>query len=273
MLIAVGLFAFAVASSPMASGQSNETPAAPPPVPMVTDRPTDSASAVVVPRHTFQLELGYKFSHSEDDSASTDVQVLPDLLARYGISHKVELRLAAGGWTVETVETGTGGEKRGFSDISLGTKIALVNESGRRSQMGILVDVSLPVGDEGFSNEYVVPKVLFLRSHDLTDRHGLTYNIGPSFVTSESNGESDTHVNLNYAVAVYGSIGGGFNLFGEFYGAFAFGSNGLNRHSFQAGTTILLRPLFQIDIRGGVGLVNNVPNWLVGAGLAFRVPR
>jgi len=68
-------------------------------------------------------------------------------------------------------------------------------------------------------------------------------------------------------------LGGGLSLFGEFYGAFAFGANGLNRHSIQAGTTILLSPRFQIDIRGGVGLVENVPDWLVGAGLAFRVPR
>jgi len=237
---------------------------------MVTDRPTDSASAVVVPRQTFQLELGYKFSRTENDSATTDAHVLPDLLARYGISHKVELRLVAGGWTVES---GTGGETSGFTDISLGTKIALVNEIGKPSQMGILVDVSLPVGDDDFSNEYVVPKVLFLQSHNLTDRHGLTYNIGPSFVTSESDGESESHVDLNYAVALNGSIGGGFNLFGELYGAFAFGSNGLNRHNFQAGTTILLSPRFQIDIRGGVGLVENEPDWLVGAGLAFRVPR
>jgi hypothetical protein len=30
--------------------------------PIVTDRPTDSASPLLVPRHTFQVEAGYKFT-------------------------------------------------------------------------------------------------------------------------------------------------------------------------------------------------------------------
>ena len=83
---------------------------------------------------------------------------------------------------------------------------------------------------------------------------------------------SDSNVDLNYAVALSGSVGGPFSLFGEFYGALASGSGRPDRHNFQAGTTILLSNLFQIDIRGGVGLVDNEPDWLVGAGLAFRVP-
>ena len=250
--------------------QSTDTPDAPPADTIVTDRPTDSASALVVPLGSFQLEAGYKFSRTEDDLGTTDVQVLPDLLARYGVASKVELRLVAAGWTIQS---GDGGDASGGSDISLGAKIALVNGIGRRSHMGLLVDVSVPVGDDEFTSDYVVPKVLFLRSHSLSDRHGLTYNIGPSFVTEKSNGESDTHVDLNYAVALNGGFGPNFSLFGELYGAFATGSGRLDRHSFQAGTTILLSRLFQIDIRGGVGLVNNEPDWLVGAGFAFRVPR
>ena len=34
----------------------------------------------------------------------------------------------------------------------------------------------------------------------------------------------------------------------------------------------LLSPLFQVDVRGGIGIVENVPDCLFGAGLAFRVP-
>ena len=83
----------------------------------------------------------------------------------------------------------------------------------------------------------------------LSDRLGLTYNIGPSLITAKSNGESDTSVNLSYAMALSGSVGGPFSLFGEFFGAFAFGSNRLDRHDFQAGTEILLSRLFQIDIQ------------------------
>jgi hypothetical protein len=253
----------------MVSAQSSETAETSAPRPIITDRPTDSTSPALVPRRTFQLEGGYKFSHIGNDSGSIDAQVLPDLLARYGINKRFEARLVAAGWTFES---GADDKATGFNDVGLGAKIALADERGLRPQMALLVDVSLPVGHSDHTNDYVLPKVLFLGSNSLSDRLGLTYNVGPSLVTIESNGDSDTTVDLNYAVAMSGSVGGPFSLFGELYGAFTFGSNRQHRHNFQAGTTILLSRLFQIDIRGGVGLVNNEPDWLVGAGLAFRVP-
>lgn len=73
------------------------------------------------------------------------------------------------------------------------------------------------MGQRDQTNEYVIPKILFLGANNLSGRLALTYNIGPSFITA-------------------------------------------------------LTRLFQIDIRGGLGLVDNEPNWLAGAGLAFRVP-
>jgi hypothetical protein len=237
--------------------------------PIVTDRPTDSAAPVVVPRRTFQLEFGYKWSRLDDDSGRADSHVLPDLLARYGISRRVEARLVAPGWSFQSSDMDL---PNGFNDISLGAKFALAEERGLRPQMALLVDLSLPVGDDEFTNDEVIPKVLFLGANTLTDRLGLTYNVGPSVVTSAIDCESESNVDLNYAVALSGSTGGPVSLFGEFFGAFVSGSDRSNRHNFQTGTTVLLSPLVQIDFRGGVGLVDNEPDWFVGAGFAFRIP-
>ena len=170
------------------------------------------------------------------------------------------------------IERGADGKKTGISDISLGAKIALADESGARPQMALLVGVSLPVGHSDFTSKYVIPEILFLGANSLSDRLGLTYNVGPSFVREKKNRGSDTHIDLKYSVALSGSVGGPFNLFGEFYGVSAFGSNRLDSRAFQAGTTILLSPLFQIDFRAGIGQSGNENGWLVGAGLAFRVP-
>jgi len=164
------------------------------------------------------------------------------------------------------------GTTTGFSDITLGTKIALADESGARPQMALLVSASLPVGHSDLTSKYVIPEILFLGANSLSDRLGLTYNVGPSFVTEKTDGGSNTYIDLNYAVALSGSVGGPFSLFGEFYGVFAIGRSQLDRHGFQAGTTILLSPLFQIDFRAGIGQSENENGWLVGAGLAFRVP-
>ena len=230
-LLALGLYGILIATPPTVSGQSSEAVGPSSLESIVTDRPTASASAVLVPCRTFQLETGYKSSRTTEAPGSLDVRVLPDLLARYGINKKVELRLAAAGWTIES---GSTENATGFSDISLGTKIALADERGRRPQMGLLVDVSLPVGHSDLTSGTVIPKVLFLGANSLSDRMGLTYNLGPSLVTADSDGESETNVELEYAVALSGAVGGPFSLFGELYGAFTFSSNLPDRHSFQA---------------------------------------
>ena len=44
-------------------------------------------------------------------------------------------------------------------------------------------------------------------------------------------------------------------------------------HSFDAGLTYLLNPRLQLDLSAGVGLSGAAPDWFVGTGVAFRVPR
>ena len=184
--------------------QTTEDVGATVPEPIVTDRPTDSASPELVPWRTFQLELGYKFTRLDTDSGRTDTQALPDLLARFGINERVEARLTTTGWTLENISTD---EQDGFTDVSLGAKIALGNERGKRPQMALLADVSLPVGQVGFTDDYVIPKLLLLAAHTLTDRLGLTWNLGPSLVTRNRDEGTQTDLSLNYAVALSGAAG------------------------------------------------------------------
>jgi hypothetical protein len=249
--------------------EADEEAGAPPSGSIVTDRPTDSASPELVPRKTLQFELGYKFSRLDTDSGRVDTQELPDLLARFGVSEKVEARLTATDWTIRNTDTGN---QDGLTDVSLGAKIALADERGRHPQMSLLADVSVPVGDPGFTNDYVIPKVLFLAANHLTDRLGLTYNLGPSFVTRRKDNETQTDVTLNYAVALGGAVGKPVTVFGEAYGAIVYGEGLTDRHAVQAGATMLLNRIVQFDVRGGLGLVNNVPRRLAGFGFAFRLP-
>jgi hypothetical protein len=268
LVFALVLLVLAVETDPV-SAQAPETAPESEVGPLVTDRPTDSASPLLVPRHAFQLEAGYKLSRVEEDSGDIETHVFPDLLLRYGINRKVEARLVAAGWTIEDAATR---KEEGLSDVSLGAKFALGDERGRRPQMGLLVDVSLPVGDSDITNDYVIPKVLFLASNTLTDRLAVTYNLGPSIVMWEDNGERQTDWDFNYAAALGLATGGPVSLFGEFYGALLSGSGRDDRHNFQLGGTLLLSSRLQIDLRGGLGLVDHEPDWLVGAGLAFRLP-
>jgi hypothetical protein len=265
-ILTAALLAGAAVVSPQTAPDATATA----PEPIVTDRPTDSASPELVPKKTLQVELGYKATRLDTEPGRTDTHVLPDLLARYGIGETVEGRLVVAGWTIENTAAGI---DYGFTDISVGAKIALAEERGKRPQMALLADVSFPAGAVGFTNDYVIPKVLLLVTHTLSNSAGLTWNLGPSVVTrAAGDGGSETDVTLNYAVALGRGVGDAFTLFGEVYGNFDFGQGFPDSHTFQVGTTILLSPLFQVDVRGGIGMVDNVPDWLAGAGLAFRVP-
>jgi hypothetical protein len=266
-LVSAILTAALLAGPATASAQDEEAPAVPGPI--VTDRPTDSASPELVPRGTLQIELGYRFTRLDAPSGRTDTQEAPDLLARFGINEKLEARLTVTGWSFKNVETC---EESGFNDLNLGAKIALAEERGRRPQMALLADVSLPVGAVDFTDDYVIPKVLLLATHTLSDSAGLTWNLGPSVVTRKQGDSTKTDVTLNYAVALGAGVGGPFTLFGEVYGNFDFGQGFPDSHTFQVGTTILLGRTWQVDLRGGIGIVENVPDWLFGAGLAFRLP-
>ena len=266
LLLLVILAAFSGA----VSAQTDE-PSEPPPLgPIVTDRPTQATSPTIEPRHVFQLEAGYERTGTAKDGSDVGEWTLPNLLLRYGVSRRFEVRLGTVGWVTES---GPDGTERGFTDICLSTKILLVEERGALPQMGLLVDLGLPLGDNAFTSDTVSPTVTFLAYNNLTDRLTLTYNLGAGLVTTEVDGGTEKEVGLGWAAVLSGSVGGPFSLFGEFYGDFASGHNSENSLAFQAGSTVLLSRRFQIDFRGGVGLAGDEPDWLFGVGLAYRMPR
>ena len=69
-----------------------------------------------------------------------------------------------------------------------------------------------------------------------------------------------------------GPVADGAGWFAELFGAFALSDARTDRRSAQAGFTYLVGPNFQLDVRAGLGLVENVPDWLVAAGIGVRLP-
>ena len=57
---------------------------------LVTDRPTDSVSPLVVPKGSFQFETGYKYSRFDTEQGNLDEQSFPDFLFRYGLGEHLK---------------------------------------------------------------------------------------------------------------------------------------------------------------------------------------
>jgi hypothetical protein len=242
--------------------------AAPDPEPMVTDRPTDGVSPIVVPKGAFQFEAGYKYSRSDTDNGGVDEHTFPDFLFRYGLGERFEARLFTSGWNAREE---AGETEANFADITLGTKIELTEPRGRFGITSLLVDISLPTGADSETSDYVIPKVLLVGGYELSDCYSLTYNIGPSLVTFKENGARDTRWDLNYALALGAVLRSNVDLFAEVYGNVQEGSSP-ETSNLQVGSTINVSPTFQLDVRVGAGLVSAAPDWFAGAGLAYRLP-
>ena len=240
------------------------------PSPLVTDRPTDSVAPVVIPKRSLQVEAGYKYSRIDTPEGNISGHVFPELLVRYGLHERFEGRLFTSGWVINDTRDGT---EDAFADISIGTKIYLADENGALPQMGLLLDVTLPTGSEEVTSDYVIPKLLFVGAHTLTEKLALTYNVGPSYVTYKQSGQRKTDWDVNYAVAFSSPLTNSLAVFAEIYGAWVNSGDLPDRHNIQAGATVLLSPQVQVDLRIGAGLVSDEPDWFAGAGLAFRLPR
>jgi hypothetical protein len=243
--------------------QSEKTPG-----PISTDRPSASAGPGVVPRFALQFEMGYGFGRSESQDVSIDTQGFPGLLLRFGVLETLEARLTMNGWSFKDAATG---DESGFNDIGVGAKWAIVSENGPLPETSLLVEVNLPVGDPGFTDDFSNPKFLGLFTNQLSEELSLTYNFGATIIRlkDETSGERRVY-ELPYTVMLSGSLGERWGWFGELFGTVGLNAQ-TDRHSLQAGVTTLLNDVFQLDVRGGAGLVADVPTWLVGAGVGIRL--
>jgi hypothetical protein len=248
----------------------------PEPPEMVTDRPDATESAVVVPRGYFQFELGW--THSESDSEGEEIAAdsFPQLLARIGLSRRIELRLGFDGYEWE--ETDLSGDeidsREGVKDTSIGVKVGLFEEKGARPQMALLGTLNFPTGAEEFTESRLLPELRMAFSNTLTERLSLGYNVGAFWFTEEEeNGTERTSANAIWSVSLGIGITERLTGFVEALGNPVLSALGSSSAAVDGGLTYLVRPNVQLDLYGGSGLSGDAPDWFVGLGVSFRVPR
>ncbi len=97
---------------PPSLAQSSVSPASGQQAPIVTDRPSESAGPTPVPRGAFQIETGYKFSRFLTDGKRSDTHELPDLLLRFGVVRRFEVRVTAIGYGFKNLDSDGRREKK-----------------------------------------------------------------------------------------------------------------------------------------------------------------
>jgi len=221
--------------------------------------------AYVVPKGTGQIELGGAFERETDDEHVSTWDA-PEPLLRVGVFERAELRLSAIGW-IGSQERGQETENTG-SDLELSTKVRLWGQQRWLPATSWLAGLSFPTGGHAVTSDGYDPFGKLIASWQLGERFSLDTNLG---VAAPTQGVADSRrVYELFAAASLGvSLTERMGAFLE-YDATVRGRGEHDEQALDGGFTYLLTDNVQLDISGGAGLNRAAPDFVVGAGIAWR---
>lgn len=232
--------------------------------PLVTDRPTVTASSVTVPRDTLQLEVGATWL---DDTGGDEVVSVGEALARWGVHEVFELRFGLGSWV--RVDDGVR-DRTGFENSVVGVKVELA-DGQRRSFLGgsaaMLIETSVPTGSSNVATDSWEPAAVLAAGWSLTDSMSLGANLGYAWLDASGDRFGSVWASATLALALGDRLAG----FAEVYAYEYEQPGGPDVQVAEVGVTYLLTPQVQLDARIGRRLGSAGPDVVAGAGAAWRI--
>ena len=223
---------------------------------LIGDRPDQTESAFIVPKGYFQFEDGFIY---ENETSETQNISYSSMLLRYGLFDNFELRF--GTEYSKTKSTGLD-DMKGFSPLSIGTKIHVNEEKGWIPQIAYLAQINIAkTGAKEFLQDYHSAQMAMTFNHTINKSWSIGYSIGVEFLPD-----------VNYSVGTYTFVSG-FSI-SEKVGAFieAYGDFSKNMYAdnkINGGVTFLVLPNLQLDFAGGFGLSQYSANNYFGLGLIY----
>ena len=233
--------------------------------PLVTDRPDFTESSSAVGRGVFQLESGITFFELDD---GTDVTTIGEILARWGVAKNFEARFVL---PTYSRESGSAGSSSGFLSSAIGFKYQLTEGSGSGfvggMEAAVIASTTVPTGTADFSSSDWQPAGVFCASWGLTPTVGIGTNLG----ISRPAGDGTRYTTLWASVALGVGLTDATSVFFELYGFNREEDRGPNTATFQTGIVYLINPDLQLDGRVARRLTDRGVDFLVGAGLSWRL--
>lgn len=223
---------------------------------IVTDRPDQSYASSVIPKNSFQIEAGAM----TQDFVNTRTVAAPNVLLRFGITDKFELR-AVNQFEFNYINGPLAARTSGFSDLQLGTKIQLFSKEEAKTEIAVLAHAIIKsgfleeeLGSEENGNFGLISRLAI--SHSLTERMGLSCNLG-----YDHSGVKESQGSLAYTLSLAYALNSKIACFIEGYGSYnEFEENETNM---DAGVTYLVNDNIQLDYSFGLGLTNQM-NFMSG---------
>lgn len=235
--------------------------------PLITDRPDQTESAFIVLAGRLQIEAGIAFKrHTFPGDVITHTIAAPSLLLRYSIHPNAELRAELEYLQVQHKSGSSELTVHGVAPLTFGTKIKIFEEKGFRPETAFILHLTIPnTGAEAFQTNYTAPSFRFTMQNTLSDKFSLSYNLG-----GEWDGFTGKPTGI-YTLSLGYSVSGKVGSFIESYGFLSSGES--PDHRIDGGITYQLTQNLQADLSAGLGITNSSPDFFVGGGLSFRIPK
>lgn len=253
-LIVLALLAGSVSAR---AQSSNVTPNAE--QPLVANRPGFSSVSEVVPKGDVELNSGIGWSRAGD----AESLALGQVFVRAGLGHNVELRLGLNSWVESNA---AGGDLSGLEDAFVGIKVGLAGGGGRKPQAALILESTVPSGDEELGVDDPQPRALVVLSWDLGPRVHLDSNYGLASLTDGGGRFEEASASFAFGVSLVGTLA----AYLEYAGFVPLDGDHAERHYAFAALTWLPSPSSQLDVGLGQGLNGDDPELFASAGVTYR---
>jgi len=236
--------------------------------PIATDRPGNGNASSTVPKHRLQIETSASYLRS-DAGAVTVQQITLPTLVRFGLLDSVEVRV---GSSIVGIDATSGSDEGpALTDTLVGAKVQLAENAGTKPQLAVMVDVTLPTGDGGFTGDKVVPEARVAAAWSLPSNFGFLINAGGDL--PEAAGDRFVRLlyvaNLGYTPASL--LDGRLSVFVESFGRLSLDSDQAHVVQVDLGAAYSLNPNLQLDFFTQHGLSDGAPDFQIAVGVSARL--
>jgi hypothetical protein len=220
--------------------------------PISADRPGIGAGSYVLDAGAVQLEAGAVFA----STGPFDSYSLGQTVLRFGLPGlEVQALLNS-----LVVQRGPGGTE-GIEDLGVGVKTRLLEQPDGGLAVSVLAAITAPTGAASVSNDEWVPSATLLADLSITDRWGVSANLG--YQVGLGSIEDVFSIILTPGVSLPGR-----DDIGVYFGYAGFFAGGDSEHWLEAGITLLASRTLQFDVNGGIETGAN--DYFLGFGIATR---
>lgn len=254
---------------------------------IVTDRPDFTEASSTVGKGRFQLEAGYTFFQNHGKGESFQGNSYPEMLFRIGcFADWFELRIGQNFVSdLSFLNDGSRQQANGANDLYLGVKLGLTEQKAFRPETAMILQMTVPTGDDSLTSGGVLPGINFLYSWDIIEDF---LSIGGSTQGNKVRGDFtipafmavidlafDNHSYMEFAqsITVNYTLTKKLGAFTEWFGLFPMSAQVEDvgpEYYLDGGFTYKITRNFQYDIRAGVGLNSHAADLFAGTGFAVK---